>query len=595
MSTPGSPAPRFLGRLDAWLRAFNRRRLARRRAAQHHEAERAWFSDTDPASPMVARALQARLAALTQPRHLSLLQLPPHAQTGPTAEQPLLYPHWAWVAAGAEPGEREVDRFRRGLREARGDFVVIVPGDSRLAPHALLLVAEVIKRFPAAAVIYGDQDCIDANGRRHGPLLRCDWNAELLRATNYLSGGVVAARRDALLAAGGLGDEPPDAAWWDLLLKLTEQAPRDAVVHIPHVLSHQRADAPPLRWAPIEPASAADAAVVQAHLDRCGVQATARPSVEGGVRVVYAVPREAPLVSLIIPTRNGLRLLRQCISSIFERTTYPTYELVVVDNGSDDADTLRYLQQLAADPRVRVHRDDRPFNFSALNNAAARLCRGELLGLVNNDIEVISPGWLDEMAGLAARADVGAVGARLWYGQGRLQHAGVILGMGGVAGHLHRGLTREQGGYLGRARLTQEFSAVTAACMLLRRSVFDEVGGLDEQHLAVDFNDIDLCLRIREAGYRVVWTPHAELFHHESASRGTHLDAEQQSRQGREFACMRERWSRWLDNDPAYNPNASLKNNDFEFAIATQPRVSLSDTWFDAAVPARAGRSKGGG
>jgi len=269
------------------------------------------------------------------------------------------------------------------------------------------------------------------------------------------------------------------------------------------------------------------------------------------------------------------------VHSIIERTTYTPYEIIIVDNGSDEPDTLRYLDELQSDARIRIHRDGRPFNFAALNNAAVPLCRGQVLAFVNNDVEVITPDWLEEMVGLAMRPDVGAVGARLWFSNKTLQHAGVILGIGGVAAHIHQRLSRDQPGYQGRAQLTQEFSAVTAACMLMRRGVFEQVHGFDEAAFAVDFNDIDLCLRVRAAGYRVVWTPHAELFHHESATRGANRSDEQKARHAGEFQRMRDRWSRWLDNDPAYNPNASLKNLDFSFSIATEPRVSLLKPWFE--------------
>jgi GT2 family glycosyltransferase len=286
-------------------------------------------------------------------------------------------------------------------------------------------------------------------------------------------------------------------------------------------------------------------------------------------------------VSLIIPTRNGLQLLRQCVQSVVDKTHYARYEIVIVDNGSDDPATLEYLQGLRTDPRIRVHRDDRPFNFSALNNAAARTCRGELLGLINNDIEVISGDWLREMVGLALRRDVGAVGARLWFADGTLQHAGVVLGIGGVAGHVHRQLPRTQPGYQGRARLTQEFSAVTAACMVLRREVFDSLGGLDETNLAVDYNDIDFCLRIRRAGYRVIWTPHAELYHHESATRGRAQSEAAQRRYQAEVAFMRKNWGSLLEYDPAYNPNLTLRHSDFSIG-ASPPRVGLEEPWFDS-------------
>jgi len=254
-------------------------------------------------------------------------------------------------------------------------------------------------------------------------------------------------------------------------------------------------------------------------------------------------------------------------------------------HGSDDAATLEYLQSLRGHPLVRVHRDERPFNFSALNNAAAGLCRGELLGLVNNDIEVIDGGWLREMAGLAQRRDVGAVGARLWFSNGTLQHAGVILGIGGVAGHVHRQLPRAAPGYQGRALLTQEFSAVTAACLLLRREVFEAVGGMDEAHLAVDYNDIDFCLRIRRSGLRVIWTPHAQLYHHESATRGTARSTAAEQRYQGEIGFMHKNWGPLLECDPAYNPNLALRGLDF--ALSATPRVSLETPWFDQLGAAR--------
>jgi GT2 family glycosyltransferase len=587
-AAPRSAMPQWLSACDAWLRGLNRRRLQRRRQRQQRHAERAWFAREDPARPEVAEALIARFNALQSPAMLSVLMRPAATPGSMAAGWPW---HGGAPLAGAweaPPGNGSTDQpahesFNRALHEARGDVVAVLPPGMLLAAHAGVLIAEAMVRLPNCVVLYGDEDAIDGTGARHAPLLRCDWNAELLRSTHYLD-GVVVARRDAWLAAGGLRPGSLDAAWWDLLLRLTERLEPAQVVHIPHVIAHQRADRPLSRRVPVASASAEEVAAVQAHLDRRRVSATARGAAEGGVHVTYAVPTDAPLVSLIVPTRNGLQLLRQCVQSILERTTYARYELVIVDNGSDDAATLSYLRQLARNPRVRVHRDERPFNFAALNNAAVPLCRGSVLGLVNNDIEVITPGWLDEMVGLAMRADVGAVGARLWFGNGTLQHAGVVLGIGGVAAHLHQRLPRDDPGYLGRARVTQEFSAVTAACMVLRRDLFEQVGGFDEATFAVDFNDIDLCLRIRTAGYRIVCTPHAELYHHESATRGANVRPVQRARHAREFAAMRERWSAWLDHDPAYNANASLKNRDFEFAIADQPRVSLVHPWYERGV-----------
>ena len=255
-----------------------------------------------------------------------------------------------------------------------------------------------------------------------------------------------------------------------------------------------------------------------------------------------------------------------------KRRGYPNYEILIVDNGSDDPETLEYFESLVADPRIRILRDERPFNFSSLNNFAAAHAHGRFLGLINNDIEVISPLWLDEMVSLAEREGVGAVGARLWYPDGTLQHGGVICGIGGIAGHAQKYLPKGSLGYFGRAALIQTMSAVTAACLIIRKTIYEEVGGLDEVNLKVAFNDVDLCLRIREAGYRNVWTPFAELIHHESATRGDE-DTPKKSAFSDEANYMRQRWGDTLSNDPAYSPNLTLEHEDF--SLAWPPRVEF--------------------
>ena len=592
------PGLSWLRRANLWLHRVNRKRLARRKLRKQRAADRAWLRADDPLRPEVARALQQRVPVGDNAFKLSVL-------VWPTADQPThwhqmlhglaasQYPNWELlVPRGSEPAAdarmRTFDAagvtgprlLELAWQNANGDHVVFVPSGWTPAPHSLVLVAEAFNAFAQAQLIYGDDDCINSIGRRHSPCMRCDWNLELLRSSAYVN-GLVAVRRDALQSLGTLDAGTWHAAWWSLLLRLAERLHAREVLHIPHVLGHRNSNARPGHEPPL--ASDVELAVVQAHLDRSAPGASARPSAEGGVHVVYPVPEPAPRVSLIIPTRNGLQLLRQCVQSIVDKTDYPHYEIVIVDNGSDDGATLEYLQQLRDDARIRVHRDDRPFNFSALNNAAVRLCRGTVLALVNNDIEVIHGDWLREMVGLALQPDVGAVGARLWFADGTLQHAGVVLGIGGVAGHIHRQLPRAHGGYHGRARLTQEFSAVTAACLVLRREVFDRVGGLDEENLSVDYNDIDFCLRLRQAGFRVVWTPHAQLYHHESATRGRHSSPEQQERYAREVAFMQSTWGPWLHNDPNYNPNLTLRGTRFE--LATQPRVNLVDPWYRMSRP----------
>jgi GT2 family glycosyltransferase len=297
-------------------------------------------------------------------------------------------------------------------------------------------------------------------------------------------------------------------------------------------------------------------------------------SVEGslaGYRVTYQLPEHRPLVSLIIPTRNGFHLIKTCIDSIEDKTSYRNFEILVVDNGSDDPEVLDYFSEIQKKPNVEIIRDDRPFNFARLNNLAVTQAEGELVGLINNDIEVIEPDWLSEMVGLATRDGVGAVGAKLLYTDGKIQHGGVVLGVGGVAGHAFKHYPGDYPGYFSRARLTSSFSAVTAACLVIRKETYLQAGGLDEKNLAIAFNDIDFCLRVRELGLRNVWTPHALLYHHESASRGYEDTPEKQERFAKEVRFMQKRWGRKLLDDPAYSPNLTLEHEDFSFAWP--PRV----------------------
>jgi GT2 family glycosyltransferase len=263
-------------------------------------------------------------------------------------------------------------------------------------------------------------------------------------------------------------------------------------------------------------------------------------------------------VSIVICTRDHESLLRKAVESIRMVSTYPNYEIVIVDNGSREPQAVAYLASLASQPGIRVIRDDSPFNYSRLNNGAVAQCLGEIVCLLNDDIEVITPDWIEEMVSFAMKPDVGAVGARLWYPNGTLQHGGVIIGIGGVAGHAHLRLPKGQHGYFGRAVVQQELSAVTGACLMVRRAVFEHVGGLDEQ-IAVAFNDVDLCLRLRAAGYRNIWTPFAELIHHESVSRGREDNPEKIARFQREVRFMHERWREVLTFDPHYNPNLTMQ------------------------------------
>jgi GT2 family glycosyltransferase len=286
-------------------------------------------------------------------------------------------------------------------------------------------------------------------------------------------------------------------------------------------------------------------------------------------RVRYRLPQPPALASIIIPTRNGQKLVRQCVESVRKKTTYPSYEILLVDNGSDDKAAIAYFRSLQESGAIRLLKDPLPFNFSRINNDAARQARGEYLVFLNNDIEVITPDWLSELVSHAQRPDIGAVGAKLWYPDDTIQHAGIVL-IASLAAHAHHGRKRGDHGYFSRASLIQSLSAVTGACLCLRASLFEEIGGFDET-LAVAFNDVDLCLRIQAAGYRNLYTPYAELYHHESASRGYEDTPAKMKRFETEANILRARWMAVLMNDPYYNPNLTLSGD--PFTLAWPPRV----------------------
>jgi GT2 family glycosyltransferase len=469
------------------------------------------------------------------------------------------------------------------LEIATGSYVTFLDHDDELAEHALYMVAAEIGAHPDAALFYSDEDKIDELGQRYDPYFKPDWNPDLLLAQNYVA-HLCVLRTDLAREIGGLRPGYDGAQDWDLVLRAASSLEPSRIRHIPSILYHWRAVPGSTALASGEKQYVRDAQrrTLESHFERAGQAVQIEPAAGIHWRVRYPIPDPPPLVTLIIPTRDGYRLLHRCVESILRRTRYSNLEILILDNQSTDPRTRSYLRELAMRPDVTVLRYDAPFNFAAINNFAARRARGEILGLVNNDVEVISPDWLDEMVGHALRPEIGAVGAMLYYPNNTIQHAGVILGIGGVAGHAHTYQPRGHPGQACRGLLAQDLSVVTGACMILRRSVYEEVGGLDETHLPIAFNDVDLCLRIRDRGYRIVWTPHAELYHHESASRGYEETPTQQARFEREERFMKERWGQALKVDPAYNPNLALDRE--TFSLAFPPRVGKP--WLPR-VPAR--------
>lgn len=509
-----------------------------------------------------------------------------------------LYPHWqlcivddastqphVWktIERYAKRDER-IKAFRReenghisaasndALRLATGDFIALLDHDDELAPTALYLVACAIDENPDARLFYSDEDKLDRQGRRTDPYFKPDWNPDLFHTQNYVSH--LSVYEAALVReAGGLRLGFEGSQDYDLTLRCIEQLAPAQIHHIPHVLYHWRiADESTATFAAAKPyAHEAAIRAVQEHLDRRGAGASVVAHYGSYQRLIYSPPADHPLVSIVIPTRDRVSLLRQCITSLVPKTEYPNFEVIVVDNESSERETLGYLRLLTATGRTSVVRVPGEFNYSKLNNLGVAHARGEFIALLNNDLEVMNADWLSEMVSHAARPEIGAVGARLWYPDGKMQHGGVILGVGGVATHAHVGIRKEHG-YFARAHLAQNFSAVTGACMLVRKEVYQRLGGLDEVNLAVAFNDVDFCLRLIEAGLRVVWTPHAELVHHESASRGLEDTGTKQRRFLAEVAFMQNKWGHVLEADPFYNPNFSIESQQ-QFKLAFPPRV----------------------
>lgn len=462
---------------------------------------------------------------------------------------------WTFALSLPGPGERAWDAVHADT-ERKPAWIVVLRAGEQLAETALYWLAAEIVAHPEAEFVYSDHDHLDDSGQRHAPIFKPDWSPELLRSANYI-GPAAAVRADALAQAGGVEPGAQDARH-DLWLRVSRAVPASAIRHVPAVLWHLPAHPDPHRLA-----AQADLDAVRRHLRDAGIDAQVRSSRHGLCHVRYALPESVPLVSVIIPTRDGLVHLKPCVDSVLHRSSYPRLELVVMDNGSQEDATRQYLAEIANDPRVRVVRDDAPFNYSALNNQAARLAQGDAICLLNNDTEVITPDWLEEMVGHLVQPGVGVVGAKLYYGDGRVQHAGDAVGPGGCADHMHSKLEHDALGYAGRAVLAQDLSAVTAACLLTWRQLYLDLGGLNETDLPVSFNDVDYCLRVRQAGHRVVWTPHAELYHYESISRGLDISPEQQARSRREADYMRQRWAAAMRHEPFYNPNLSYDRPDF--------------------------------
>lgn len=457
-----------------------------------------------------------------------------------------------------------------GVDEAAGEWVAFFDQDDLLRPQSLYFVVLELQRNPEAGLVYTDEDKVDGEGERFEPYFKPDWNPELLCSQNYIS-HLSVIRKDHLREAGPLDPEFDGAQDWDLILRVTERLGPEQIVHVHRILYHWRASEGSTAWHEGEKDTfETSRGVLMGHLKRCGEAGEVDIVDQKYYRIRRGLPERAPKVEILIPTRDRADDLRTCIRSIREKTDYPAFRITVLNNRSADPATFTYFNELEAEG-VQVLPYNEPFNFSAINNFGVERTDGPVLALLNNDLEVMEEDWLRSLVGEAIRPEIGVVGCKLLYGNRTIQHAGVVLGVGGVAGHAFKYLPEHYDGQMMRPNLTQNYSAVTAACCVVRREVFEAVGGLDAEHLAVAFNDIDFCLRVREAGYRNVYVP-TPLYHHESRSRGPENTREKQERFLREVDYMKERWGRLLEEDPSYNLNLTLDKEDFSFASAPRHR-----------------------
>jgi GT2 family glycosyltransferase len=449
---------------------------------------------------------------------------------------------------------------------ATGDFLGLLDHDDVLAPFALHEIIAALNDNPDADFLYSDEDKLDPHGDRVEPNFKPDWSPETLRSRNYICHFTVL-KRDLFHAIGGFRPGFDGSQDYDLVLRASEHARQ--IVHVPRVLYHWRMHAASTAFAKGTKNYAYDAGkrAVGEHLARLGIDASVHDGpILGTYQAVYHL-RTQPLVSVVIPNKDQVALLSRCIESL-AKSSYANYEVVIVENGSQLPETHAYYRELAKQPHVRIVEWVRPFNYAAVNNFAATQARGELLLFLNNDTEAINPDWLEAMVKQAMQPGVGAVGAKLYYADDTIQHAGIVVGMGGVAGHSHLFYPRQAEGYMQRLRITQNVAAVTGACLLMPRAVFEKVGGFDEGFVLA-FNDVDLCLSVLQAGYRVVWTPDAELYHLESKTRGYEDTAEKQARFKREYDLFHLKWSSVLKaGDPYFSPHFRLDRPDFALRAA---------------------------
>lgn len=460
-----------------------------------------------------------------------------------------------------EKNEGIAGNTNAAIEMASGEYLALFDHDDLLSPNALFEVASAIEK-EKADVIYTDEDKVTSDLKEHfQPHFKPDFNPDLLCANNYIC-HLFVVKRSLALKLGGQDPAYDGAQDYDFIFRCTENA--EKIVHVAKILYHWRVHQASTADNPSSKLYAFDAGkrAIEAHLARIGAKAEVSHTKDlGFYRVKYQVQGN-PMVSIVIPNKDEKETLKKCLESIWKKTSYPNYEIILVENNSTTQEIRDYYKELDGKERVRVVYWDKEFNYSAINNFGISYAKGEYILCLNNDITVISPDWLEELLANCQRPEVGIVGARLYYPDNTIQHAGIVLGMGGCAGSLFVGLARSRGGYLHKAALQQDLSAVTAACFMVKKEVFEKVGGFEEK-LAVAFNDVDFCLKVRHAGYLVVYDPYAELYHHESKTRGYENTEAKKRRFQEEIEYMRCHWMPDILRDPYYNENLSLKASDY--------------------------------
>jgi glycosyltransferase involved in cell wall biosynthesis len=461
------------------------------------------------------------------------------------------------------------------IKMARGKFLVFFDHDDILPTESLSRVAEVLEQHTEVKIVYTDEDKIDKKGIRSDPYFKPDWNPELFLSQNYLC-HLTCCDTKLTQEVGCFREGYEGSQDWDLFLRITEKLADSQIFHIPEILYH---------WRKTNSSTAKSVKTKDYVLDsakRTLLDTIERRKIDGEVipvskkfnywRIKRKLPTQQPMVSILIPTKDKVELLSTCVNSLINKTNYNNYEIIVLDNDSVNKNTFEFFEKFTKNKLCKVHKVPGSFNYSKINNEGVRVAKGEILVLLNNDIEIIDSCWLEEIVSHAIRPEIGCVGAKLFYSDDTIQHAGVILGLGGVAGHAYRGFNKNHSGSRLRLHLSQNFEAVTAACLAVKKTIFEEVNGLNEENLAVAFNDVDFCIKVRQARYRNLWTPNAILYHHESASRGSDEAPENKNRFQKEVKYMKETWSNVLQNDPTYNPNLTLDREDF--SLSFPPRKS---------------------